>query len=250
VSHATNSVSDALTQLADALERRCAGQRLPEEIEVVRTPVALMFVRGDRAEPGKTLAEQVVSSFGYWNSASAEYLDLVFFGWYKESSVGFQPIKRETAPLHPSREAGIFIDCCREIERMSKWRYSGETDVLLVDFEMRRTETGQLCRPGTFSFKNSIYLPVEKMIDEKRVRSLDALVHELVEAAREVYEASPLQGTVFEMSDRVAWTRGRRAVWDRLKHLFLRDWSKVYDELRPFAVCNLSVREPTSFLTV
>ncbi|MDQ1386671.1 MAG: hypothetical protein QOF56_125 [Acidobacteriaceae bacterium] len=135
----------------------------------------------------------------------------------------------------------MFIDCCREIERMSKWRYSGETDLLLVDFEMLRTETGQLRHPGAFSFKNCIYLPVEKMIEEKRVRSLDALVTELVTSAREVYEANPLQGTVFDISDRVGWTRGRRAVWDRLKHMFLRDWSTVYDELRPFAVCDLTV---------
>lgn len=243
MSYATNSVSDALGQLAEASHRRCAGQRLPDELEVVRTPVALMFVRGDRAGPGKTLAEQVVSSFGYWNFESAEYLDLVFFGWYNEGgAVGFQPIKKESpVPSAEKREAGIFINCCREIEQMSKWRYSGETDVLLVDFEVPKAKGGVLSPSGTFSFKNCIYLPVEEMVDQKRVRSLDALVHELVEAARDVYDANPLQGTVFEISDRVGWTRGRKAVWERIKHLFLKDWTKVYDELRPFAVCDLTI---------
>lgn len=243
MSWATNSVSDAIMQLGDAVERRCAGQHLPDEIEMIRTPVALMFVRGDRAAPGKTFADQVVSSFGYWNSVSAEYLDLVFFGWYKEGdTVGFQPITGQDAG-DSSRlgEAGMFVDCCREIERMSKWRYSGETDVLLVDFEVSRTESGQLHRPGKFSFKNCMYLPVEALVEEKRYRSLDALVSDLVNNAREVYEASPLQGTVFDISDRIGWTRGRKATWDRLKEMFLRDWSKVYDELRPFTVCDLTV---------
>ncbi len=243
MSWATNSVSDAVNQLGDALKRRCAGQRVPDEIDVVRTPVALMFVRGDRAAPGKTFAEQVVSSFGYWNFESAEYLDLVFFGWYNETGTpGFQPIvKVDSSPSSRQGEAGMFIDCCREIGRMSKWRYSGETDVLLVDFEIRRTELGELCLPGRFSFKNCIYLPVETLIEEKRYRSLDELVSDLVKNAKEVYDANPLQGGVFEISDRIGWTRGRKAILDRLKHMFLRDWTKVYDELRPFAVCDLSI---------
>jgi hypothetical protein len=242
MSYVTNSVGDAMSQLAEALTRRSIAQPIPGEIEMIRTPVALMFVRGDRAEPGATLAKQVVHSFGYWNFQSAEYLDLVFFGWFKDGdTVGFQEIKKTASAGAPPEEAGIFIDCCREIERMSKWRYSGETDVLLVDFEMPTNQLRAGMPTGALSFKNCIYLPVEEMIAEKRTRSLDVLVQELVSAAREVYEANPQQGTVFDMSDRIAWTRGRNAVWDALKRTFLRDWGRVYDELRPFAVCNLSV---------
>jgi hypothetical protein len=38
--------------------------------------------------------------------------------------------------------------------------------------------------------------------------------------------------------------RGRRILWERIKRFLLRDWAAVYDELRPFAVCDLS--KPTS----
>jgi hypothetical protein len=126
------------------------------------------------------------------------------------------------------------------VQRLSKWRYSGETDILLADFEMAVKPDGTL-ENGAFSFRRSIPLPVEAMIANGRTRSLDALVHELVTEARVVFEKHPLQGTAFEISDRIAWTRGRRALFDRLKDLFLRDWGKVYDELRPFAVCDLSI---------
>ncbi len=228
---ATNDVCDAISQLGDAVRHRCQDEHLPKDIDVIRTPVALMFVRGDRAEPGAMLSKQVVSSFGYWNEETGKHLDLVFFGWWKDGGeVGFQDWENSK----------IFRECCREIESMSKWRYSGETDVLLVDFEMPVTDTG-LLEEGVFSFKNSIYLPVEKMIAEGRTRSLDALVHELVAASKEVYEQGPLQSSVFEVSDRIAWTRGRRAVWEQIKRLLLRDWSIVYDELRPFAVCDLTI---------
>jgi hypothetical protein len=188
-----------------------------------------MFVRGDRAEPGATLAKQVVNSFDYWNDDSGKYLDLVFFGWYKDGdTVGFQ------------HEA--FIQARQEVENMSRWRYSGETDVLLVDFELPVKHIGDLWAGGTFSFRHCIWLPVEAMIRDRRVASLDALVHELVAAAKEVYENAPLQGSVFDVSDRIAWTRGRRVLWERLKKLLLRDWATLYDELRPFAVCKLALR--------
>jgi hypothetical protein len=231
MSWATNSVSDALDQLGRAVTERCQGERLPAGVDVIRTPVALMFVRGDRAGPGASLAEQVVASFGYWNKDTAQYLDLVFFGWYKDSGkVGFQDWN----------DCQMFRNCVAEVEGMSKWRYSRETDALLVDFEMPLTSEGTL-GPGYFSFANCIPLPVEKMIAEGQVRSLDAFVGELTDAAKRVYVEHPLQASVFEVSDRIGWTRGRRAVWDQLKHLFLRDWSRVYDELRYFAVCDLTL---------
>ena len=198
-----------------------------------------MFVRGDRGGPGEAIARQVVASFGYWNFASAEYLDLVFFGWYNEGgSVGFQPVRKGP---DGRLDGGFFVDCYRQIERVSKWRYSGETDILLVDFEVLRTPAGELRFPGRFSFKNSIYLPVEPMIEDKRTRSLDGLVQELMTAAKQVYDTSPLQQTIFEISDRIGWTRGRRALWEQLKRMLLRDWSQLFDEVRPFAVCDLSV---------
>lgn len=231
MSWATNSVGDAIMQLNYAVIQRCQGESLPPQVEVVRTPVALVFVRGDRAEPGASLAKQVAASFGYWNIESAKYLDLVFFGWWKDGdTVGFQ--------THDNGR--IFIDCYKEVQRLSKWRYSGETDILLVDFEMP-VVPGSKLENGVFSFRNCIYLPVEEMIAEKKIRSLDALVHELVAAARDVFDEHPFQGTVFDVSGRIAWTRGKKVLWDRLKTLLLRDWSKVYDELRPFVVCNLSI---------
>ncbi len=231
MSFATNSVGDALKQLSDAVRSRGQAQYLPADVRVLGTLVALVFVRGDRAEPGASLARQVVASFGYWNLESAKYLDLVFFGWWKDGgTVGFQG--------HDN--ARIFIECYEEVQRLSKWRYSGETDILLVDFEMPVMADGKL-ENGVFSFTNCMYLPVEEMIADERVRSLDVLVHDLVTEARVVFDRHPLQSTVFDVSDRIAWTRGRRALWDRLKALFLRDLGKVYDELRPFAVCNLSI---------
>ena len=72
-------------------------------------------------------------------------------------------------------------------------------------------------------------------------RVADAL-HQLGDSVRRrCHDALPLDASASGTSDRIAWTRGRRAVWERLKKAVLRQWSKVYDELRPFVVCDLSV---------
>jgi hypothetical protein len=169
-------------------------------------------------------------------------LDLVFFGWGREGDrIGFQPIKKADGQAQGS-ESGFFIDCCREIEAQSKWRYSGETDILIVDFEVAVSPDGRLADDGQFSFQHCIYLPVEQMVAEKQYRSLDHLVQELVRAGKEVYDADPMQAGVFEISDRIGWTRGRKSLWEVLKKKLLKDWKKVYDDLRPFAVCDLRLR--------
>ena len=61
MSWATNSVGDAICQLSETVAWRCQAERLPQDAYLVRTPVALMFVRGDRAEPGATLARTAES---------------------------------------------------------------------------------------------------------------------------------------------------------------------------------------------
>jgi hypothetical protein len=235
MSFATNSVSDAIRQLEVAVRGRCPEGRGPTGAETLRTPVALMFVRGDRGGPGDDMAKQVVNSYGYWNTESSRYLDLVFFGWWKEGDhVGFH----HTSGPHAST---IFADCCRELSGISKWRYTEKTDVLLVDFEMPVDEAGALGQ-GTFSFKNSIPLLVEDLVAAGKVTTLDAMVRELINEAKHVYDHSTAESPIFEVSDRIAWTRGRRSIWDSLKRVFLGDFANVYDELRPFAVCDLSLR--------
>ena len=59
MSWATNSVSEATRQLSEVVTLRCQGEDPPPQVEVVRTPAALLFMRGDRTEPGASLAKQI-----------------------------------------------------------------------------------------------------------------------------------------------------------------------------------------------
>jgi hypothetical protein len=82
-------------------------------------------------------------------------------------------------------------------------------------------------------------LPVEVMIADGRIRGIDALMHELITHARETWSDS-MQGRVWDISDRIGMNRGRKALWEFLKKRFLvKDVTKIYDQLEPFAICDL-----------
>jgi hypothetical protein len=152
---------------------------------------------------------------------------LIFFGWAEKSGELFFNHK-------------AFLHCRDQVQGVSKWRHSGESDVLLLDFEAPlRREAGFM--EGRFILREAIPLRVEEMIRDKRAASLDALFHQLVAVAKVEYEKAPMRGGTWEISDRILYLRGRRSVWEVLKKLVLRDWSRVYDDVRDFAVCDLSL---------
>ena len=74
------------------------------------------------------------------------------------------------------------------------------------------------------------------MIADGNIRSLDALIQELINAA---YESAKRGGSVWNMSNTIAIYRGQSAIWKFIKGKFP-GLAEIYDELRPFAICNLA----------
>jgi hypothetical protein len=227
---ATFLLEDARRQLNGAVYGRLWQQWVAERgitfnsmsfpFERVRFPVGLFFIRGDRAGPGKTLAEQVVASFGYWNDDSGKYFDMVFPGWGKD---GDAIVFDRTA----------FLSFRSEIEKICKYRYSGQTDILLLNYDYTLKKA-----TGDFSFDEAILLPVEDMVRDGRVSNLDTLMHELIGDAKEMWQRTD-RSVIWDISDKIALDKGRQALWKLIKEKFLKELGKVYDELRPFAICDL-----------
>ncbi len=106
---------------------KLAAQRVednppPEAVKIVRFPIALVFLRGDREGSGAAIAGAARSGMEYWGVASGESFDLFFAGWeIRQSVMRFDPL--------------VFHEHQLEVERGSLWRYSGESDMLLLNFE-------------------------------------------------------------------------------------------------------------------
>jgi hypothetical protein len=215
-----DSLDKARYQLNDAIWQRVLEDPPGQGVERVRFPMAFLFIRGDRAGAGRDLADQVVSSFGYWNADSGRYFDVIFPGW---GNLGDEIVFDQEA----------FLAFRGEIEEISKWRYSGQTDLLLAhyDYFLERER-------GDFAFDQSIYLPVEQMVRDGRIANLDALMAELVEEAKKTWPHAG-KDVVWQIAGRMALHRGGTATWEWIKSRLLKDAGKIYDQVQPFVVADL-----------
>src|SRR5262252_2225835 len=145
---ATHDLHDAESQVGSAMFKRLADHPLEGGVKTLRFPVGFFFIRGDREGDGDKLVKQVVKSYGYWNDDAGKYLDMVFPGWGKDGDKDSE---------HIVFDRSAFLHCLQQREGISKWRYSGQTDVLLLNYEAKRTKDGML-DPAP-SFEKCISLP-------------------------------------------------------------------------------------------
>ncbi len=223
VDHTAQSsrAGDTMTQLKRWAVSRTKGgakAKLTNDKQLVyQFPLLLCFFRGDRGGMGEKLATEAMKSLDYWDLDSDHFLDMVFLGW-EDGPQG-------SAPIFDAKD---FLAAKKYIEKQSKWKYSGESDILMLNYIYDGTDVA-------LDFSETITLRVEDMLRNKTVSSLDKLIHDLIEAAK-----STPNPTVWKISDKIGIQLGRKALWDTIISTFLGKLGKVYQSFRPFAVCNLS----------
>ena len=187
--------------------------------DVAQFPVCLCFVRGDRGGSSSELAKQVKASIKYWDKDSEKYIDIIFPGWFFSKG-------------KPVFILDVFLHEKNEIESMSKYRYSGETDLLLLNYRFNITRG-----MGDFSFEHTIVLLVEQMIQSGRINSIDGLIQELINHAKDIWKVTD-KSKIWEISDKIGIRRGSVAFWRSIIHK-IPIGGKIYKSLRPFCVCDL-----------
>jgi hypothetical protein len=148
----------------------------------------------------------------------------------RQGRVGAAALKRFRSFYDPE----AYQRCVDEVRQASKWRPSGDVDLLLLNFEYE-TATGS----GDFNFTEAIPLPVGQMIIQGKVPNIQVFVQELINHARDTH-AQDRANPVSEIHQRLALNRGRRSLWQWVSRTFLKDAGRIYDDMRPCAVCNLA----------
>lgn len=225
--HAAATPYSALYQLMMAIAKRIADDPLPSSCVRARFPVGLLMIRGDRAGEGKLIAEQVLASFDFWDADSADALDIILAGW----SAGHSG---------PTFRLEDFLDFKRVLEKSSKWRYSGETDLLLLNFELDVQSLG-----GRFDYSEVIVLRIEEMLRAKHIGSIDGLVSSLTTAAKKVPASAHILGNsvIWQISDATAVHTAKKAIWQSIKRLLPLANQGPVEALEHFAVKNLSIKQ-------
>jgi hypothetical protein len=229
VTWAVDSLATAREHLNTVTLTRLVQAGVEGDADRAEFPVAFVWLRGDRAGPGGELSKQAIASFGYWNAETEGRFDIVFPGWLADGDVVLY-------------EEEYFRTCAADVGRVSRWEYKdGRSEILLLRFVY-----DVAARRGDFAFDEVVPLPVEELIRQGKEPNLDAFMAELIGRAPkpEQFTAHGSPITVWDIAERMAYDRARRSVWEWVSQTFLRGGGKVYDDVRPFRVCDLSIDKP------
>jgi len=191
--------------LANGL-RRCKDHPEKSRRALVRFPVGIFFARGDREGEGKNIASQLVSSFQYWNEESRDSFDFIYAGW--------RPVENDK----PKFSLDDFMLFKNEFETFSTWKYSGETDLVILNFAVVPSELR-----GHFECEEVICLPIEKMLRKKMIDSVDGFAQQLFTYAHLV-AAQVTDSPARALSDAMGLAEGRAAIWDALLAMALQQY--------------------------
>ncbi|MES2939146.1 MAG: hypothetical protein V4864_15780 [Pseudomonadota bacterium] len=213
--------------------QRCERLGLASEPGPIRFPVGVFFARGDREGEGKSVASQLVASFQYWNRESGDAFDFLYAGW---------------SPLGDKLSFDLeqFVSFKAGFERASKWRYSGETDLLMLNFAVYPDEMR-----GHFEFEEAIVLPIETMLRKKMIDSVDGFAQQLFNYADMVAADHPAgPNRITALSDLMGFAAGRSALWDAFLSMALLKYKDQVVGLSHRTVKNLARKGGTLDVTL
>jgi len=192
-------------------------------------PVAILIARGDRAGDGKGIADQLVASFNYWHLASGELLDIIYAGWTQSGD----KLSYDIYDFH------AFV---QTLQSGSTWKFGGEVEILILSFVIN-TER----RSGYFDFDEVLIIPIEKMIKQKLIDSVDGFVQQILNYAQLVAEAEDksVGSAVSQISDMFGWMTGKEAAGNALLSFLPADVKDAYKKANPLAVRKLTRKTGT-----
>lgn len=124
--------------------------------------------------PNLETGEKILKDVGYLNLRSQKYLDLYFAGYGTD---GHYPESKEVAEVDGDKwyfSDKLFVSFLEEIEKICKWKYSGESDLILIS-----------CKQGQILYKKAMIFHLEKLIKQGVYDSIEDFFEELFRLCKE-----------------------------------------------------------------
>jgi hypothetical protein len=187
--------------------------------------VGLLFVP-DQARLAK---DEIVPSLDYFHCRSGDHIDIFCAGY---SRYCFTPDERKVTEDVPpwmfSTEA--FNRFRHEIEHRSRWRYSGEADLLLMNGRRENDESAIL------DFKSAIVCDLDRMIRDQAIHSVRRFFEDVFRFVESVKTPDPTWGFSDEMGVRIGGSALKRVILSLLP----KDLGADYRRAEHFAIRDVS----------
>jgi hypothetical protein len=145
-------------------------------------PVAIIFGRPHN----KVIKEDILPNLSEYHLRSGDFLEIF--------CVGFLETLGEFMPVDPF-DANAFLRGTDSFEDRTKWRYSGETDLLLLNSYWHPKR-----KRAVLDFTTVICFTLERVLEEKVIKSVPSFIQDLLRYAK-YYKGNNLP---FDYSDRMA----------------------------------------------
>lgn len=173
---------------------------------------------------------EILPSLDYFHHLTATHLDIFCGGFFAYVPPGECPDRKSVrvgdVPWEYSSKAQIELE--DEIEKMSSWKRSGETTLLLI--EVSNTSSGI-----EFKFDHSLDLNLEKMIKDGAISSVRNLVNSLTVILRN-------QPTTWSASDSFGVAILKNYLRSKILDLLPGTLKKSYEKAEHFAVKDYTKR--------
>lgn len=182
---------------------------------------AILFAR-----PDVPLAkEQVIPQLSYFHYRSGDNVDFFCVGYASQDEAGELIAPRQIGDVDGVRwvySDQAFERLCQSIETRSRWRYSGDTDLVLIRCD------------GNLQFNSAIVINLESAITDETVPSVANLFEKIILFCRKYNGHDP----IFDLSDHLGLRIVGKTLFElllperlykffnRSKHLAIRDISR------------------------
>lgn len=181
----------------------------------------------------KTGKEEILPNLDYFHHRSALFVDFFCVGYGTHPGTG--PDELRPAPVSVVDNAQWrfssqeFNNCRAAIESLTKWQFSGETDLLLA--VARKPKSGQ----ATLDYSCAIACNLEEMIRDEAITSVRAFFEKLFQFGEQFTGPDP----VWKLSDKLGVQSATGLLEDAVLTLVPEVVRKRYKAARHFAVSNV-----------
>jgi hypothetical protein len=174
--------------------------------------------------------EEIVPSLEYFHHRSGNHIDFFCAGYSRYGfTPGERPVTDDDPPWMFSLE--LFDRFRSDIEYRSRWRYSGEADLLLLN-GMRSTDD----KMASLDFSSTIVCDLDRMIRDKAIYSVRRFFEDVFRFAEDVRAPDPTWGFSDNMGIHTAGSALKRVIlsflpkdlgtdYCRAEHFVIRDVS-------------------------
>lgn len=207
------------------------NEMLEEQTEQWSKLVGILFCMPS-SKPGK---DEVLPNLEYFHYRSGMFVDFFCIGYTThqidsnqiENTQPVTTINNEQWDFNPSE----FNSCRAQLEHETKWRYSGETDLLLA--VARKSKNGQT----RLDYSCAIVCNLEEMIRDGAIKSIRGFFEKIFQFGEQYNGDDP----VWKLSDKFGLAGGGQLLQEAMLTLVPEMVRKQYKETKHFVISDISI---------